>query len=353
MKVGDDILGYKLTTTGSASGGGRCMWSFAERDGKEYFVKRFLSPKYPTDDAPGTPSSKARAREKSAHFEASQNEIMGAIQKKTGSGGSVVAPIRFGRVGPTFYKVYEKVDVATAKPADVARMSPSNRMLILRVIAHSVGILHRERIVHGDLKPDNILIKQTKPGVFTAKLIDFDDSYFEGRVPEPETIVGDPAHYSPELLDFIVSADPSKGARVTTKSDIYAMGLVFSQYLTGKLPPFDTAKFTSAAACTLFGLGFSTLKTGVEEGLDELIRRMLARDPASRPSAADVLVELKVKGPITGIATSLAASKAASPTLHMKKPSAPATPVSTPVASPAPSTESKTKLYIRPRDKKR
>ncbi|NJK84070.1 MAG: serine/threonine protein kinase, partial [Saprospiraceae bacterium] len=49
MLQGDIIKGYRIVKDFSTAGGGLSKWSFAEREGKEYFIKEFLSPKYPTD----------------------------------------------------------------------------------------------------------------------------------------------------------------------------------------------------------------------------------------------------------------------------------------------------------------
>ena len=54
-------------------------------------------------------------------------------------------------------------------------------------MAHSLRILHQSTYVHGDLKPDNILSKNTT-GDYTTKLIDFDNSYFAGNHHEYERL---------------------------------------------------------------------------------------------------------------------------------------------------------------------
>jgi serine/threonine protein kinase len=81
-------------------------------------------------------------------------------------------------------------------------------------IANSIQILHREKIVHGDLKPDNILIKETAPNVYTAKLIDFDNSYFSGNPLDVfDEIVGDLTYYSPEMKNCIIAIICQGGRR--------------------------------------------------------------------------------------------------------------------------------------------
>jgi serine/threonine protein kinase len=293
MKAGETILGYKLVTNGNVSTG-RCTWAFAERDRKPYFVKQFVAPKYPIDGAPGSLASKKESLQRCEAFEASQRRVLNAIRHKVASGGSIVAPIDFGRVGTTYYKVYDRIDVANFTPEEIARMKPEAKNLILRVVAHSVSILHKQGIVHGDMKPANILIKLTETGAYTSKLIDFDDSYFEGQPPEDaELVIGDPAYYSPELLDYVITNDLEKRRAITTKSDIFAMGIIFTEYWTGKLPGFNNKKHGSSAAAVLAGEELSFSGTSIPVHVIALLKRMVQRSYSVRPSADEVLFELK------------------------------------------------------------
>ena len=293
MKIGDQILGYRLVTNGTVSSG-RCTWAFAEKDGKVYFVKQFVSPKYPIDGAPGSPGKKKEAARRCEIFEASHRKILNAIRHKVASGGSIVAPIEFGRAGTTYYKVYDRIDVTNITPAEISAVAPDRKLLIMRVVAHSLSILHKEGIVHGDLKPPNILIKKSETGAFTSKLIDFDDSYFEGEPPEDaELVIGDPAYYSPELLDYVITADPGKRSKITTKSDIFAMGVIFTEYWTGKLPAYHKTKFSSCAAAVLGGQELGLREFSIPTEIAEVLSRMLQRNVDMRPSANEVLAALK------------------------------------------------------------
>lgn len=293
MKIGDHILGYKLVTNGTVSSG-RCTWSFAEKDGKKYFVKQFVSPKYPIDGAPGSPAKKKESLKRCELFEAAQRRILDAIRHKVASGGSIVAPIDFGRTGTTYYKIYDRIDVTNLTPQQIAKFSPDRKLLIMRVVAHSLSILHKERIVHGDLKPANILIKISDTGAYTSKLIDFDDSYFEREPPlDSELVVGDPAYYSPELLEYIITNDSTKRAGITTKSDIFAMGVIFNEYWTGNLPGYNKPKFSSCSAAVLNGETLWFDDRSIPVDIVMLIKKMVQRDPGRRPTALEVLSALK------------------------------------------------------------
>ena len=68
MKTGDSINGYRILRDFTTAGGGLCKWTFAERGGKEFFFKEFLSPTFPTDKSPGSAKTKQQKRERCAVF---------------------------------------------------------------------------------------------------------------------------------------------------------------------------------------------------------------------------------------------------------------------------------------------
>lgn len=137
------------------------------------------------------------------------------------------------------------MDVAGLEPGDVAALSFPAQLVLLKTVAHSLKILHDLNIVHSDLKPSNVLIKRTALG-YTTKPIDFDSSYLVGSPPPPEEIVGTMNYYSPELVSYIQGRVGATD--LTESSDIFALGLIYAEYLTGALPAFDPAYHEAAIA---------------------------------------------------------------------------------------------------------
>ncbi|MDQ3904714.1 MAG: protein kinase, partial [Actinomycetota bacterium] len=284
MKAGDTLRGYRLLEDFRVVGAGLSEWTFAERDGRVYFIKRFLSPAYPDDAAPGSAKTKAKKRARCAAFEAHHRGIQAAMAPLTSYGGNLIATLDFFREGAKYYKVTEKVDVAGLEPSDVAALDFATQLVLLKTVAHSLKILHDLNIVHGDLKPSNVLIKRTALG-YTTKLIDFDNSYLVGSPPPPEEIVGTMNYYSPELVSYIQG---NVGANdLTTSSDIFALGLIYAEYLTGALPTFDPA-YHEAAIAVLNGAQLRLAPGRTPARLVALVERMLLADPAAHPTVAEV-----------------------------------------------------------------
>jgi serine/threonine protein kinase len=288
MKKGDYIGGYVLTTD-PREGGGHSQWAFASQGGTEYFIKRFLSPTYPLPDGPGGPKVKAMKRTKCAEFERHHRWVMNALRPISGEGSNLVITREFFRDRAHYYKVTSKVDVDM--PKDVSRLPRESRLAIMLTASRSLNTLHRAGLVHGDVKPENLLIKAHAKG-FAVKVIDFDNCFGSGKPPTPDVLVGDPTYYSPELLQYILGQAP--GDRVTEQNDVFALGMVFWQYLTGARPTFP-ARFAYAAEAVREGAVPVMPKRAAEDGaLADLAVAMLANDPAARPSMFEVHDQLTI-----------------------------------------------------------
>lgn len=124
-------------------------------------------------------------------------------------------------------------------------------------IAKALDHAHASRVLHGDLKPENVMIEE---GSGRVRLIDFGGDAGTG--------IFTPAYASPE------HTTPDK---YTTRSDIYCFGLIMFELLTGTI--FNRDKILKLP-------GF------VSSGEEEIIRYCLAEDPDQRPKNADALVRL-------------------------------------------------------------
>jgi serine/threonine protein kinase len=289
----DVISGYRLTTPWSTAGGGQCQWAFAERDGVSYFLKRFLAPRYPVDGSPGSAAIKAKKRERCHAFEAHHRAMNEALRHRCAVGGNLVVARAFFRDGTTYYKVTDRVDTAGLTPDDIARLPFDQQLLLLKTVTHSVAILHEARIVHADLRPDNVLVKRASSG-FITKLIDFDAAYFSTSPPPPNQVAADPIYLAPEMSRYVAGVDTDP-RELTVKADVFSLGLVFAIFTIG-----GTAFSGFAAQGALYAHEFIVQGKLVPLAwkrmpapLVPLVRRMLAAAPVDRPTTREVLDALK------------------------------------------------------------
>lgn len=286
MKAGDDVNGYLILDDFQVVGAGLSKWTFAESGGRQFFIKEFLSPTYPDDTAPGSEKIKAKKRTRCATFEAHHLGMQKALAPLSAYGGNLIVTLDFFRWGAKYYKVTEKVDAEDLGAGGVAALDLRWQLVLMKSVAHSLKILHDLRIVHGDLKPSNILVKRTELG-YTSKLIDFDSSYIAGNPPPAQEIVGTINYYSPELLGYIQEAGVLP-TELGVASDVFALGLIYSEYLTGAMPPFDVPRYHEAAVATRSGESLRLPRTGVLPALADLVDSMLLADPIRRPSIGQI-----------------------------------------------------------------
>ena len=291
LRRGDIIQGYHILEDFRVAGG-MSKISFAERGGKEFFIKEFLYPKYPTADSPGSEKVKAQKRKACETFENHHRKLNQLIATKVSLGGNLVYAVSFFREGASYYKVNEKIDTSSLEPKVISTLPKDKIITIARSVCHSVGILHDLNIVHGDLKPDNILIKETLRDNYSGKLIDFDDSYFSEEPPsDKDCIVGTPEYYSPELAAYIIDEDDEiEGNTLTLASDVFTLGIIFAEYFTGEKPITGTTLPTWKAIEKGNPISFAK---SIDPQIEDLLKSMLSLNPNERPSVKKVQLKLK------------------------------------------------------------
>lgn len=153
-------------------------------------------------------------------------------------------------------------------------------------IADALAVAHGARVLHRDLKPSNIMLA---PGG-VVKILDFGIARFRpvghdqpaGKDGD-EGFMGTPGYVAPEQWT---------GKAVDERADLYALGVVLFEMLTGKRPFPEREPFTLAlAAIDRIARRVSALRPGVTPALDKLVARLLAADPALRPPRARVVAD--------------------------------------------------------------
>jgi serine/threonine protein kinase len=152
--------------------------------------------------------------------------------------GALVLPLDQGRTdsGRQLYRVYPLVpsvvdersdgteipDLAEGLDRAKSRLrNPGDKLRLVRSLLLAMVQLHRKGIVHGDIKPANILVPSSGIGP-VARLIDYDNCFFSGSPPSPSLIGGDEPYFSPERMLY-ETGDLDDPSLLTTKTDVYSM----------------------------------------------------------------------------------------------------------------------------------
>ncbi|MEY9845883.1 lipopolysaccharide kinase InaA family protein [Streptacidiphilus sp. MAP5-3] len=290
MKLHDVVNGYRVVSSPTNNNGGKCIWAFAEKDGRDFFIKQFLEPKRPRDDSPGSERSKAIRLSVCQEFEDRHRGVMARLAPDMRGAGNLVLAEDFFFSGSTYYKVTARIEAAPLEQPQL--LEPRQKSVLLRSLAVSVQLLHGIGIVHGDLKPANVLPQQNKDKALQiAKLIDFDDSYLSGNPPGPHDIAGDSLYGAPEWRRYVQEDPELAPTHLTTAVDMFALGLMTHYYLTGELPGYDR-RFGSPADAVNAGQSL-TLDSRLSSTVQGLVRALTSVAPTARPRIAAFLNTLR------------------------------------------------------------
>lgn len=180
----------------------------------------------------------------------------------------------YGTQSDIFYLVMALVDGGTLSDRiQKGPMSLADVEHFVRQIAPALDYAHRQSIIHRDIKPDNVLIDSENNALLSdfgiAKLLE------EGTgLTVTGTMVGTPAYMSPEQ---------AQGMSVTHRSDLYSLGIVVYEMITGTQPykaqtPFQIVlKHMQSPVPSLLDV-----MSGLPEGIDPVLQKMLAKEPEDR-----------------------------------------------------------------------
>ena len=189
-----------------------------------------------------------------------------------------------GEDGGRPYIVMELVDGETLADVIVRRgRLPAAEAVALAIQAcEGLEHAHGEGLVHRDVKPQNLLLREDG----TLKIVDFGiaRALEATRLTQAGTILGTAAYLSPEQ---------AAGEEVTAAADLYSLGAVLYELLTGRTPyTFETLAELAHRQATEPIEPLRELAPDVPSGLEDVVMRCLARNPAYRPSSAAELAEL-------------------------------------------------------------
>jgi hypothetical protein len=177
-------------------------------------------------------------------------------------------------------------------------LSPARAVEIARQVADAVGAAHELGIIHRDLKPSNIMIARDRRGGDLVKVVDFGIARTVGdeqqRLTRTGLVIGTPEYMSPEQL----IGDP-----VEARSDIYSLGCILYQMLTGEHAFGGTAAHVITRRLTEPPPRPRTKNPAIPKPLDDVIVTALGRTPAERFPSMDAMREALLAAPTQPVTT--------------------------------------------------
>ena len=198
---------------------------------------------------------------------------------------NIVAIHDFGETDGYFWLMMEYVDGVNLRQAmQAGRFSPAQALAIIPEICTALQFAHDQGVLHRDIKPENILLDATGH----VKIVDFGIARLSGdksdfSLTRTGSMLGTTAYSAPEQIENPQDVDH--------RADIYSLGVVFYEMLTGELP---LGRFAAPSE-----------KSASDPGLDEVVFRALAKEREKRYQSAD-----EVKSGVTGVGQSVRPIKA-------------------------------------------
>jgi tRNA A-37 threonylcarbamoyl transferase component Bud32 len=175
----------------------------------------------------------------------------------------IVAVHDFGEAGGLFYLVMELVDGANLRQLiQAGRLAPEQALHIVPQICEALQYAHQEGIVHRDIKPENILIDKRGQ----VKIADFGLAKLMHRSAAEFTLTG--SRQVMGTIDYMAPEQRTSPQDVDHRADIYSLGVVLYEMLTGELP---LGRFAAPSD-----------RARVDGRLDDVVFRALEQEPGRR-----------------------------------------------------------------------
>ncbi|MEU6860092.1 serine/threonine protein kinase [Glycomyces sp. NPDC046736] len=180
------------------------------------------------------------------------------------------------------------------------RLSPNETLKIMAATAEALDVAHRAHIIHRDIKPGNLLVEPDG----SVKIVDFGIAAARGQagLTETGTVMGTLAYASPEQL---------AGRDLTGSTDVYSLGIVAYECLSGR-PPFSGTDPAAIITGHMAGQP-APLPPDIPGPVGQIIMRCLAKDPRQRFASAAELARVCRAGGMGGGTTAILTPPSQSP----------------------------------------
>jgi len=195
---------------------------------------------------------------------------------------NIVRMIAAEKESRVFFMVMEYVKGKTLeKILEKEKALDSNKAIdYIKQVAYGVDHAHKNKIIHRDLRPSNIIISENG----TAKITDFGTSAWLSRISHASTRIGSPPYMAPEQF----------AGKSTFVSDIYSLGCIFYEMLIGRPPIFDADPFKILEKAQQGKITTPRMKNNkIPKEIDEIVMECLAAKVEDRfQSAAEIVKRL-------------------------------------------------------------
>jgi serine/threonine-protein kinase len=192
---------------------------------------------------------------------------------------NVVGVYDRGQVDGVSYIAMQYVEGPTLKHLIERGLTPPQAVTLVRQVLEAARFAHRNGIVHRDLKPQNVIVDAEGKAIVTDFGI---ASAGASEITQTGSVMGTPQYLSPEQ---------AQGYDVTSVSDLYSVGVILYEALSGRLPfEGETAVAVAMKQVSQTPQRPSSINPRVTPALDAVVMRALEKDPGQRFQSADAFI---------------------------------------------------------------
>jgi len=192
---------------------------------------------------------------------------------------NVVAVFDRGDVDGTYYIAMQLLEGRSLKAVIDQGLTPEQAVGLVRQVLAAAGFAHRHGVVHRDLKPQNAIVDAEGKVTVT----DFGIARAgASEITQAGSVMGTPHYLSPEQ---------AQGQEVTAVSDLYSVGVILYEALTGRVPfEADSAVAIAMKQVSHMPQRPSSINPSVSPALDAVVMRALEKDPGQRFQSAEAFI---------------------------------------------------------------
>jgi serine/threonine-protein kinase len=192
---------------------------------------------------------------------------------------NIVAVFDRGEVDGTYYIAMQYLEGRSLKQVIDAGLTPEQAAALIRQVLEGARFAHRHGVVHRDLKPQNVIVD----GEGVATVTDFGIARAGvSEITQAGSVMGTPHYLSPEQ---------AQGFEVTAVSDLYSVGVMLYEALTGRVPfEGDSAVAVAMKQVSQAPQRPSSINPQVSPALDAVVMRALEKEPGQRFQNADAFI---------------------------------------------------------------
>jgi serine/threonine protein kinase len=192
---------------------------------------------------------------------------------------NIVSVFDRGEFDGTYYIAMQYIEGPTLKQLIDSGITIEQGVAVIRQVLQAAGYAHRQGIVHRDLKPQNVIVDPEGKAVVT----DFGIARAGvSEITQTGSVMGTPHYLSPEQ---------AQGFEVTAVSDLYSVGVMLYEALTGRVPfEGESAVAVAMKQVSQMPQRPSSIQPRVSPALDAVVMRALEKDPGQRFQSADAFI---------------------------------------------------------------